>query len=71
MRVYHYINNGKAYSYEYDEAGNIAAIQSPDDSWVTYEYDSLNQLVSEYYSAVLPMSKGKETGEAVGEFGIL
>ena len=64
LRVRHYINNGKAYSYEYDEAGNIAKIQSPDGSWVSYEYDSLNQLVSEESS--LPL-EGKVSPQATDE----
>ena len=50
-RVKHYINNGKAYSYAYDEAGNIKKITNPDGSWVEYEYDSLNQLKKETYFA--------------------
>ena len=49
-RVKHYINNGKAYSYTYDKAGNISRIQSPDGSWVSYTYDALGQLTGETYS---------------------
>ncbi len=50
-RVKQYIVNGKAYSYEYDQAGNIVNIQSPDGDTVSYEYDSLNQLKKETYLA--------------------
>ena len=55
-RVKHFINNGEAISYSYDENGNISSIQSPDGSYVTYEYDYLNQLISEHYSTCLPLS---------------
>ncbi|MBQ4617612.1 MAG: RHS repeat protein [Clostridia bacterium] len=51
--VKHYINQGEAISYSYDENGNISSIQSPDGSSVTYTYDSLNQLVSEHYSTTV------------------
>ena len=69
-RVKHYIVGGKAYSYAYDEAGNISRIQSPDGSWVEYEYDSLNQLKKEIYSAALPFAslvEGGGTANAVTE----
>ena len=49
-RVKHYINNGEAYSYTYDDAGNIKTIQSPNGDTVSYEYNSLNQLKKETYS---------------------
>ncbi|MBQ4617912.1 MAG: RHS repeat protein [Clostridia bacterium] len=39
------MNNGEAFSYSYDENGNISSIQSPDGSYVTYTYDALNQPV--------------------------
>ncbi|MBQ3069151.1 MAG: RHS repeat protein [Clostridia bacterium] len=47
--VKHFVNNGSAISYSYDENGNISSIQSPDGSYVTYEYDYLNQLTKETY----------------------
>ncbi len=63
-RVKHYIIDGKAYSYSYDDAGNIAKIQNPDGSWVSYEYDALNQLTAEHHS--LPL-EGKVSPQATDE----
>ncbi len=59
-RVKHYINNGEAYSYAYDTAGNISKITNPDGSWVSYEYDSLNQLIGEQYSNPVILSEAKD-----------
>ncbi len=63
-RVKHYINNGEAYSYTYDEAGNISKIQNPDGSYVEYTYDFLNQLTAEHYSACLPLSGEVDSAQA-------
>ncbi len=69
-RVKHFINQGKAISYSYDENGNISSIQSPDGSWVDYEYDDLNQLIAEHYSTAKPLAslvEGGGTANAVTE----
>ena len=66
-RVKHYINNGKAYSYEYDEVGNIAKITNPDGTAVTYEYDALNQLIAETYHN-LPCQREGDRQAAVEGF---
>lgn len=41
--------SNKLYNYEYSQHNNISTIYLNDEKYVEYEYDWLNQLISEYY----------------------
>ena len=60
-RVKHYIIDGKAYSYSYDAAGNIAKIQNPDGSWVSYEYDAVFLVFTEHFEVFHRVSTCEHT----------